>query len=67
MSSVNTDYFDCEKFIDEIKRRPTIYDKKLKAYSNKNVKDKLWTEVYEAMRDGWEEMEEEEKRKQGMI
>ena len=44
------------------KKRPAIYDKKLKACSDKNVKDKLWTEVYETMRDGWEEMEEEEKK-----
>ena len=63
MSSVKTECFDVDKFRHEIEKRPTIFDKQLKQYSDKVKKDKLWSEAYEAMQDGWEEMVEEEKIK----
>jgi len=38
---------DIEKLIWEVERRPPWYNKKLKEYSDKNLKDKLWYEVCE--------------------
>ena len=55
--------FDVDKFIHEIEKRPAIFDKQLKEYSDKVKKDKLWSELSEAMQDGCEEMVEEEKIK----
>ena len=67
MSSVYVGYFDTEKFILEVEKRPPLFDKKLAEYSDKNTKDKLWSEVCEAMQDDWDQMEEEDKRKTGNI
>jgi hypothetical protein len=43
---------DIEKLILEVERRPPLYNKKLKEYSDRNLKDKLWYEVYESSRTG---------------
>jgi len=40
---------DVEKLIVEVERRPLLYNKKLKEYSDRNLKDKLWYEVYESV------------------
>jgi len=37
---------DVEKLISEVERRPPLYNKNLKEYSDRNLKDKLWYEVY---------------------
>jgi hypothetical protein len=34
-----------ETLIEEVKKRPAIYDKTLKEYANTNVKKQLWEEV----------------------
>ena len=65
MSSVKTECFDVDKFIHKIEKTPAIFGKQLKEYSDKVKKDKLWTEVSEALQDVWEEMVEEEKIKIG--
>lgn len=65
MSSVNPAYFDCEKFIIQIEKRPILYEKNLAEFSNKTIKDKLWSEVCEAMVENWGQMKGEEKIKTG--
>ena len=39
---------DVEKLIWEVERRPASYKKKLKEYSDKNLRDKLWYEAYKS-------------------
>jgi len=38
-----------EKLILEVERRPPLYKKHSKEYSDKHLKDKLWSEVCEAV------------------
>jgi hypothetical protein len=33
---------DIEKLIFEVERRPPFYNERLKEYSDRNLKDKLW-------------------------
>lgn len=37
--------FNIELLIIEVEKRPALYNKKLKEYSDKNLKEKLWTEL----------------------
>ena len=43
-----TEFFDTEKLIIEVKRRPALYNTRMPEYSDKHAKEKLWTEVCEA-------------------
>lgn len=36
---------DTETIISEVEKRPALYNKHLKEYSDRNVKEKLWGEV----------------------
>ena len=38
-----------------------MYNKKLKEYSDRNLKDKLWYEVYESAVTNWSELAAEQK------
>jgi len=58
---------DVEKLILEVKRRPPLYNKKLKEYSDRNLKDKLWYEVYESVDTNWSELAAEQKSEKGML
>jgi len=40
-----------ESFIEEIEKRPALYKKQLKEYSDINLKEKLWEEVCEVIPD----------------
>ncbi|MPC09979.1 hypothetical protein E2C01_002601 [Portunus trituberculatus] len=40
--------FDCETLIAQDQKRPGFYDFQLKEYTDKNIKEKLWTEECEA-------------------
>jgi hypothetical protein len=40
---------DVEKLIWEVERRPPLYTKNLKGYSDRNLKEKLWYEVCESV------------------
>jgi hypothetical protein len=44
---------DTEKLIFELEKRPALYDKKLKEYSDRNVKEKLWGEVCANVISSW--------------
>jgi hypothetical protein len=56
-----------EKLILEVERRPPLYNKKLKEYSNRNLKDKLWYEIYESVVTNWSELPAEQKSEKGML
>ncbi|XP_065167385.1 uncharacterized protein [Atheta coriaria] len=51
--------------IEEIEKRPALYKKQLKEYSDVNVKKKLWEEVCEAVVPSWNELSAEDKTKEG--
>jgi molybdopterin synthase catalytic subunit len=50
---------DTEKLILEVER--PLYNKKLKEYSDRNLKDKLWYEIYESVVTNWSELPAEQK------
>ena len=58
---------DIEKLILEVERRPPLYNKKLKEYSDRNLKDKLWYEVYESVVTNWSELAAEQKSEKCLL
>lgn len=44
---------DVELFISEIEKRPALYDIQLKEYSDRNLKTKLWPEIFEKYVENW--------------
>jgi hypothetical protein len=50
-----------ERLILEVERRPPLYNKKLKEYSDRNLNDKLWYGVYESVITNWSELPAEQK------
>ena len=50
-----------EKLILEVERRQPLYNRKLKEYSDRNLKHKLWYEVYESVDTNWSELAAEQK------
>ena len=58
---------DIEKLICEVERRTSLYNKKLKGYSDRNLKDKLWCEVCKSVVTNWSELPAEQKSEKGML
>jgi hypothetical protein len=58
---------DIEKLILGVERRPPLYNTKLKEYSNRNMKDKLWYEVYKSIVTNWSELPAEQKSEKGKL
>lgn len=58
---------DKEKLIEEVEKRPAIYDKNLKDYGNINIKKKLWDEVCAAVLPNWNEMDRANRTKTGKL
>jgi hypothetical protein len=58
---------DIEKLILELETRPPLYNKKLKEYSDRNLKDKLWYKVYESVVTNWSELPAEQKSEKDML
>jgi hypothetical protein len=58
---------DIEKLIWEVERRPPLYNKKLKEYSDRNLKDKLWYEVCKSLVTNWSEFPAEQKLEKVML
>lgn len=56
---------DTEEFISSIEKRPALYFKSLKEYSDINLKKKLWEEVCIEVVSGYLELDPESKRKRG--
>lgn len=51
--SSEKDYFDTQKFIIEVEKRPALYNKSILEYSDKDLKEELWIEVCEAIVSNW--------------
>ena len=45
MASVHEDDIDNDVLIDEVEKRPLLFDKKLNEYSDMNLKSKGWEEI----------------------
>ena len=58
---------DIEKLICEVEKIPHWYNKKLKEYSDRNLKDKLWYEVCESVVTNWSELPAEQKSEKGTL
>ena len=58
---------DIEKLICEVERTPPLYNKKLKEYSDKNLKDKLCYEVSKSLVTNWSELPAEQKSEKVML
>lgn len=54
-----------EELIDEVQKRPALYKKDLKQYSDINVKKRLWEEVCEVLISNWAELSVNERKEQG--
>ncbi|EZA53972.1 hypothetical protein DMN91_012090 [Ooceraea biroi] len=53
--------FDTEKFIEEIERRPAIYDVNRGEYNDRNAKMTAWDEVCQVMVPNWARLTDEER------
>jgi hypothetical protein len=58
---------DIGKSICKVERRPPLYNKKLKEYSDRNLKDKLWYEVCKSVVANWSELPAEQKSEKGTL
>jgi hypothetical protein len=56
---------DIEKLICEVEKRPALYNKNVREYSDRNLKQKLWCEVWESVVESWSELPAEEKTEKG--
>lgn len=54
---------DTDRIIVEVEKRPALYDKALKDYSDRNIKEKLWTEVCANVVPKWHELSSAEKKR----
>lgn len=55
-----------EKFILCIEKRPALYDKSIKGYSDRNVKETLWQQVYSEVVPNWVQLTLQEQINKGM-
>jgi len=58
---------DIEKLICEVERPPSYNKKKLKEYSDRYLKDKLWYEVCKSLVTNWSEFPAEQKLEKVML
>lgn len=57
--------FDTELFIGEVEKRPQLYNKNLKEYSDRNVKEKLWAELCVMFIPNFSTLQDSEKKEKG--
>lgn len=58
--------FDTERFIEEIERRPAIYDVSRGEYNDRNAKMTAWDEVCQVMVPNWARLTDEERNVEGI-
>ncbi|XP_050300090.1 uncharacterized protein LOC126738694 [Anthonomus grandis grandis] len=56
---------DTERIIVEVEKRPALYNKELKEYSDRNAKEKLWIEVCANVIPKWHEISGAERKDRG--
>jgi hypothetical protein len=54
-----------DKLIEEVEKRPALYLKSTKEYSDTKHKKKLWEEVCTALIENWNDLAPEEKKTEG--
>ena len=59
--------FDTELFIQDVKKRPALYNIKLKEYSNKILKKELWTEICQLFIENWSRLSDKDKSEKGKL
>ncbi|CAL7936699.1 unnamed protein product [Xylocopa violacea] len=59
--------FDTEKFIEEIEKRPAIYDVNRSEYNDRNAKTTAWDEVCQVMVPNWAGLTDEERNVEGIL
>lgn len=64
-NDLTSSVLDTETIIIEVEKRPALYNKHLKEYSDRNLKEKLWGEVYSKVISTWNKLSAEEKHKRG--
>lgn len=58
--------FDTERFIEEIEKRPAIYDVSRGEYNDRNAKMTAWDEVCQVMVPNWARLTDEERNVEGI-
>lgn len=58
--------FDTERFIEEIEKRPAIYDVNRSEYNDRNAKMSAWEEVCQVMVPNWTRLSDEERNMEGI-
>lgn len=58
---------DSDILISEVEKRPALYNKELKEYSDRNVKEKLWAEVCAQVIPNWNDLPAREKKTRGKM
>ncbi|XP_072948782.1 uncharacterized protein [Epargyreus clarus] len=65
-SEITVDYENVSKIIiSEVEKRPALYDKSLKQFRDRNIKARLWEEVYQHVCREWPRLSEAEKKNKG--
>lgn len=59
--------FETDAFISEVEKRPPLYNVKMKEYSDKMLKKKLWLEIFEKFVQNWPELGTAEKEAKGTL
>ncbi|XP_045504383.1 transcription factor Adf-1-like [Colias croceus] len=64
--TASIDYDNLSKnIIIEVEKRPALYDKSLKQYKDRNIKARLWQEVYQNVCREWTNLSEADKKNKG--
>lgn len=62
----NVDDNVSKTIIIEVEKRPALYDKSLNQYRDRNIKARLWQEVYQNVCRNWTSFSEAEKKNKGI-
>lgn len=57
---------DTEILISLVEERPTIWDKTLECYKNKNLKNAAWREICSSLRNDFQELDQKQRQDFGM-
>lgn len=58
--------YDIITLIELVESKPCLWDKTHEEYKNKILRDNNWREIYEYLEEGYEVLNQDEKKKTGM-
>lgn len=58
---------DSEQLIKEVEKRPALYNKQLKEYSDRSIREKMWGEVCLLVVPNWTELAAKDKKIKGKL